>query len=126
RPGGDELRPAPRAGEDEGLHVPLDEIGEQRGGLAGGRAAQRLLATALPVLVGALVLLAVVRVAARFLPPRRVAAAVHAGARARLPQPDREPGPGRAVLGDRLDITTDQPRGGQLRVRGGGGGEHEG
>ena len=49
RPGGDELRPAPRTGEHEGLHVPLHQVREQRRGLAGRRASQRLLAMRLPV-----------------------------------------------------------------------------
>ena len=92
---GHRLRAAPRPDERQRPGAALHEVGEQRGGVRGGRAAQRR-----PVLAGAL------------------------GQR-RLPQREGRAGPGRAVGGDRLDGRAHQPGRGRGGVGDRGRGQHE-
>src|SRR5699024_9915088 len=128
------------AGEHQGLHVTGDQIRQDRGGLAGGRTAQGLLAAVAPLgrrptrtvpptgrsAPGRACSPIPVRAssptpgsasspapgrAASPLPVRvcspvlvRTASPIHALPRARFPQPDGQPRPRGAVLGDRLDV----------------------
>ena len=92
---GHRLRAPPRAHERQGACAALDQVGQQPRRIGGGRAAQRC-----AVLAGAL------------------------GQR-RLPQRERGAGAGGAVVGDRLDGRTHQPRRGGRGLGDGGRGQHE-
>ena len=84
---GHRLRAAPRPDERQGAGAALDQVGQQRRRVGGGRAAQRC-----PVLAGAL------------------------GQR-RLPERERGAGAGGAVVGDRLDGRAHQPATRRPRAR---------